>query len=362
MAIKEKSSIVDPRFDTSRWKDNTVKASTSKEDLDQEQDENESSEDDEGFEEEDDYDDEDEEDEDDEEEEYDDEDDIAPPTGGPVVKPLSREELEKYEEKQRKKGIIYISRIPHGMTVAKVRHLLSGFGDVERIYLQDGREKERGERLTGRAAKSAHFTEGWVEFAQKKVAKTVADMLNAHPIGAASGGSGGGKGGKKAGGKMSARRWRDEVWTMKYLSGFKWGMLSEQLANERASRASRVRAELSQSTFEQKDYLRKVERARVMRDKQARLDAKLQKQQQQSDTTNGSTNTKTLNQPRQHTFRQREAVLRDVREQRDTTKRKNEDGHPEKDRPFKSTKQDTQPPKSTAGRSNALQGAMSKIF
>lgn len=339
-----------------------MKASTSKEDLDQEQDDSEHSEDDIDDEELIDSEDEEEYGEEEEEEEDDDEDDIVPPTDGPVVKPLSREELEKYEEKQRKKGIIYISRIPHGMTVAKVRHLLSGFGDVERIYLQDGREKERGERLTGRAAKSAHFTEGWVEFAQKKVAKTVADMLNAQPIGAASGGSGGGKGGKKAGGKMSSRRWRDEVWTMKYLSGFKWGMLSEQLANERASRASRVRAELSQSTFEQKDYLRKVERARVMRDKQARLDAKLQKQQQQSDTTNASANTTPLNQPRQHTFKQREAVLRDVREQKDSSKRKNEDGHQEKGRPSKSSRQDAEPSKSTEGRSNALQGAMSKIF
>jgi len=337
-----------------------MKASTSKEDLDQQdEDESEYSDEDDGAEMADSengesyYNDEDDDDDDEEE------DDIVQPADGPVVKPLSREELKKFEENQRKKGIIYISRIPHGMTVAKVRHLLSGFGEVERIFLQDGREKERGERLTGRASKSAHFTEGWIEFSEKKVAKTVAEMLNAQPIGAASGGSGGGKGGKKAGGKMSARRWRDEVWTMKYLSGFKWGMLSEQLANERASRASRVRAELSQSTFEQKDYLRKVERARVMRDKQARLDAKLQKQQQQTDPT---TNPISHNQPRQHTFRQREAILRDVREQRDTSKRKNEDGNLEKGRPLKTAKQSVPLTNSNEGRSSALQGAMSKIF
>lgn len=148
--------------------------------------------------------------------------------GGKVLQPLSRSELESFEKKEKKKGIIYISRIPHGMTVAKVRHLLSGFGEVDRIYLQDGREKETGEKRTGRQSKSAHFTEGWVEFLDRKVAKATAEMLNAEPIGAASGGSGGGKGGKKAGG-LGARRWRDEIWTMKYLSGFKWGMLSEQL-------------------------------------------------------------------------------------------------------------------------------------
>lgn len=82
--------------------------------------------------------------------------------------------------------------------------------------------------VTGRRAKTAHFTEGWVEFVDNRVAKAVAEMLNAEPIGAASGGSGGGKGGKRAGGR-GLRRWKDEVWTMKYLSGFKWYMLSEQL-------------------------------------------------------------------------------------------------------------------------------------
>lgn len=269
---------------------------------------------------------------------------------GPVVKPLTRGELEKFEAEQRKKGIIYISRVPHGMTVAKVRHLLSGFGDVERIYLQDGKEKERGEKLTGRASRSAHFTEGWVEFASKKVAKAVAEMLNAEPIGAASGGSGGGKGGKRAGGK-NLRRWKDEVWTMKYLSGFKWGMLSEQLANERASRASRVRAELSQSTFEQKDYLKKVERARVMREKEARRQAREQKAQQPDTRQTPSS----VQPAREHTFHQRETVSRDVGEQRSKRQRSNGDEGTRFKRPRPNAQANEM-------RSEALQGALTKIF
>lgn len=61
-----------------------------------------------------------------------------------TVKPLTQAELEAFERKERKKGIVYISRIPPGMTPPKVRHLLSGFGDVERVYLQDG-SKGKGE-------------------------------------------------------------------------------------------------------------------------------------------------------------------------------------------------------------------------
>jgi hypothetical protein len=62
------------------------------------------------------------------------------------------------------------------------------------------------------ATKKVHFTEGWVEFKDKKIARSVAEMLNAQPIG-----------GKKG------SRWRDDVWTMKYLPKFKWNMLTEQI-------------------------------------------------------------------------------------------------------------------------------------
>lgn len=113
--------------------------------------------------------------------------------------------------------------------------------------------------------KKPHFTEGWVEFKDKKVARTVAMMLNAQPIG-----------GKKS------TRWRDDVWTMTYLPKFKWNMLTEQIgetprctvyrypgyystiAHEAAARTARLRVEISQSRAEQNAYLKNVELARVV--------------------------------------------------------------------------------------------------
>ena len=76
------------------------------------------------------------------------------------------------------------------------------FLDAKRAYL----------RRKYTATKKAHYTEGWVEFKDKRVARSIADMLNAQPIG-----------GKKG------SRWRDDVWTMKYLPKFKWNMLTEQI-------------------------------------------------------------------------------------------------------------------------------------
>ena len=56
--------------------------------------------------------------------------------GPKTVKPLTREALAAFQAAQDKAGIIYISRIPPGMRPAKVRHLMSAYGEVGRVYLQ----------------------------------------------------------------------------------------------------------------------------------------------------------------------------------------------------------------------------------
>ena len=53
-----------------------------------------------------------------------------------IVKPLTPEALAAFNEVQARSGVIYISRIPPGMQPAKVRHLLSQYGEVGRVYLQ----------------------------------------------------------------------------------------------------------------------------------------------------------------------------------------------------------------------------------
>jgi ESF2/ABP1 family protein len=146
-----------------------------------------------------------------------------------ILKPLTPEVLAAFKAAQERAGVIYISRIPPGMRPTKVRHLMSAHGEVGRVYLQqegtfscsfkichvssllaDAKRAYLRRKYT--STKKPHFTEGWVEFKDKKVARSVAEMLNAQPIG-----------GKKG------TRWRDDVWTMKYLPKFKWNMLTEQV-------------------------------------------------------------------------------------------------------------------------------------
>lgn len=53
-----------------------------------------------------------------------------------VVKPLTPEDLAKFKAAQEKTGVVYISRIPPGMRPTKVRHLMTAYGEVGRVYLQ----------------------------------------------------------------------------------------------------------------------------------------------------------------------------------------------------------------------------------
>jgi ESF2/ABP1 family protein len=56
--------------------------------------------------------------------------------GEKTLKPLTPEALAVFKEAQNRAGVIYISRIPPGMRPTKVRHLMSAFGAVGRVYLQ----------------------------------------------------------------------------------------------------------------------------------------------------------------------------------------------------------------------------------
>lgn len=137
---------------------------------------------------------------------------------------------------------------------------------------------------------------------------------------------------------------------MKYLPGYKWQMLTTQLANERASHTARLRTELSQSAFEQKDYLRKVERARIMDEKAEKKRRRLEREQTSgtASANAGEAEAPARDGQRVRTFKQREPVYKDVRD--DKTKAK---------RPERGVS-DSKMPKIAGGK--ALESVLSSIF
>jgi ESF2/ABP1 family protein len=56
--------------------------------------------------------------------------------GEKILKPLTPKALAAFQAAQNRAGVIYISRIPPGMRPTKVRHLMSAYGDIGRVYLQ----------------------------------------------------------------------------------------------------------------------------------------------------------------------------------------------------------------------------------
>ncbi|OLL26706.1 Pre-rRNA-processing protein ESF2 [Neolecta irregularis DAH-3] len=146
-----------------------------------------------------------------------------------------------------KAGVIYLSRIPPFMKPQKLKHLLSQYGEIGRVFLAPEDPKSYAKRVHFGGNKKKNYTEGWVEFKDKRKSKMVAGSLNGTIIG-----------GKKG------NFYHDDLWNMKYLPKFKWHHLTEQIAYENASRQARMRTELSQAAQENKAFVKNVERSKMI--------------------------------------------------------------------------------------------------
>ncbi|KAL2159490.1 hypothetical protein VTH06DRAFT_2495 [Thermothelomyces fergusii] len=187
-----------------------------------------------------------------------------------VSKPLTKKNLVATEAAIKKSGVVYLSRIPPFMKPAKLRSLLEPYGKINRIFLSPEDPAEHARRVRNGGNKKRLYTEGWVEFVKKKDAKKACDLLNAQIIG----------------GKKSSW-YHDDVWALKYLKGFKWHHLTEQIAAENAERASRMRAEIAKTTRENKEFVRNVEKAKVLNGIQAKAAAKRKKSEDEEENSGG---------------------------------------------------------------------------
>ncbi|KAF2680060.1 hypothetical protein K458DRAFT_110616 [Lentithecium fluviatile CBS 122367] len=149
--------------------------------------------------------------------------------------------------KKDKSGVIYLSRVPPFMKPSVLRSLLTPYGALGRIFLTPESSAARQSRLKSGGTRRKLFLDGWVEFLHKKDAKFVAESLNAQTMG-----------GKKR------SRWHDEVWNIKYLSGVKWTQLVEQIQNENAERAAKLRLEISRTKKENARFLENIEKGKMI--------------------------------------------------------------------------------------------------
>lgn len=127
----------------------------------------------------------------------------------------------KASSKNIERGIVYLSSIPTAMDLQQIRAALSNCGKLGRVFLQEDHKSQK------KRAKRTYYSEGWVEFKNKKDAKRAAKMLNCSQVG-----------GKKR------HPWFSDTWHIKYLPRFKWHHLVDRLAYERAVEEQKMRIEV----------------------------------------------------------------------------------------------------------------------
>jgi ESF2/ABP1 family protein len=187
---------------------------------------------------------------------------------------LSLEQTERdFNRVLRKRGVVFISRVPPRMTPTKLKRLLSNHfptrknskeDDVTRIYLveEDYSVRKRRRKMGGNGSK--RYIEGWIEFRDKKMAKYIAAALNNTAIS-----------------NFKRDVHYGDLWNLKYLRKFSWSHLTEKVAYERRVREQKLRLETLQARKETASYKQLVEAGQKIDYIQQRKERKLKTQQQQ---------------------------------------------------------------------------------
>lgn len=167
------------------------------------------------------------------------------PSSQHTIEKLKRK-AKKDSERKKKTGVVYLSSLPPYLKPSALKTLLAqrGFGPINRIFLTPANPPP-GSRM--KRNRRRMYGDGWIEFTSKRTAKICAETLNATIVG-----------GKKGG------WYHDDVWNMKYLRGFKWDDLMEQVQRERNERGAKQRVEDARARKEERLFLAGVEKGRAV--------------------------------------------------------------------------------------------------
>ena len=152
---------------------------------------------------------------------------------------ISLEELQEFKKKKDKTGVVFLARVPPFMAPHEVRSHFIKFGEIGRVYLTPAAKNSSRRPL---------FIDGWIEFINKRDAKTAVMALH----------------GQLVGGKKSSR-FHDDMWCLKYLEEFKWSDLTAKISYENAVKEEKMKNEKAQSRREAQFYIKQAEKARVLK-------------------------------------------------------------------------------------------------
>ena len=150
------------------------------------------------------------------------------------------------------RGVIYLASLPPGIKPKFIKSLLSAYGTVTRTYLQPESPEKRKRRVQAGGSKSIRYVEGWAEFETRKGARHAAAVMNGNRIGAK---------------KIS--RFYDDLWSVRYLSGFSWQMLTEKSRIEHRERMLKLQLELAKAKKEDESFLDSLAKSKRLKKKQS---------------------------------------------------------------------------------------------
>lgn len=151
------------------------------------------------------------------------------------------------KKSSHKTGVVYFSSIPPYMKPIKLRQILNKFGEIDRLFLKREDDTKHRQRLKMGGNKKVMYEEGWAEFIRKRDAKLCAHTLNGNNIGGRKGSF-----------------YYDDILNVKYLPGFKWADLTEQIARENDIRQAKLELEISQANKLNAEFIRNVEKSKML--------------------------------------------------------------------------------------------------
>ncbi|KAL3467755.1 hypothetical protein BJX64DRAFT_273770 [Aspergillus heterothallicus] len=159
--------------------------------------------------------------------------------------PLDR--LKAKPTKRKKTGVVYLSSLPPYLKPFALKSLLEtrGFGPITKVFLTPEVRSSSAPRR--KSNKRKMYTDGWVEFESKKTAKICAETLNATTVGGRKGGW-----------------YYDDIWSMKYLTGFRWDDLIATVSRERSEATAKRRIEDTRARKEEKVFLQGYEKGKML--------------------------------------------------------------------------------------------------
>ena len=182
--------------------------------------------------------------------------------------------LDSNNDSLEQTGVVYVSRIPPNMQPHKLRTMLSTFvssssrstsqntaDPIGRVYLAREDDRKRQASIRSGGTRRKQFTEGWIEFKDKRLAKLLAVTLNNQPMSVTLPSK---KSSSRSKGKSGSVGYAEDLWNLKYLPGFKWVHLTQQLAYERLARQKKMQVEMDLSKREIGAYLQNVDKSRML--------------------------------------------------------------------------------------------------